>query len=412
MGNDLEMLTLSKNVINLKPSPTLEVKKLADKLRAKGEQTSDFGIGEINPEIETPKELVEGIVDALRSGENHYSPAVGDEELLEAISEDLGRNFNLDYAPSQIVVCPGPKDALFKACLSVLESSAKRNRLIVFAPVYESFDRIPQLITGNPPVVLDTDKNFLPDLNQLEDRLKKDHTIAGVIINSPNNPTGVVYPKSLIKEMASIMRNYEEVVVFSDEVYRTILYDGCQYFSIASEIPNQTLLISGISKELSATGLRLGFVAGPNDVMQLVANVQGNTSSCVHLPTQKGYAKLLREDADLKIRLKIRDQLRKRRDLVLQLFEENMPSIPYVKPEGAFYFFPCFEKYIGKRASDGKIIGSSYELSLYLLEHAHVVTVPGEAFLRHGYLRLAYGVSIENIKKGIPRMAEALTIFD
>lgn len=406
------MLTLSKNVVNIKPSPTLEVKKLADELRDRGEKIYDFGIGEINPEIETPGEFVEGIVSALRSGENHYAPAAGDEELLEAISNDLAKNFDLDYTPSQIVVCPGPKDALFKACLSVLESSAKRNRLIVFAPVYESFDRIPQIITGNPPVVLDTDKNFLPNLNQLEDLLKKDSTIAGVIVNSPNNPTGVVYPESLIKELASILKNHEDVVVLTDDVYRTILYDDCQYFSIASEIPEQTLLISGISKELSATGLRLGFVAGPGDVMKIIANVEGNTSSCVHLPTQKGYAKLLREDADLKIRLKIRDQLRKRRDLLLQLFEENMPSVPFVKPEGAFYLFPCFEKYIGKRTPDGKLIDSTQELSLYLLEQAHVVTVPGEAFLCPGYLRLAYGVSIEIIKEGIPKMAETLTNDD
>lgn len=392
----------------MKPSPTLEVKKLSDRLIFEGEQIYNFGIGEINPEIETPKEFVEGIVSALRSGENHYAPAAGDAELLSAISDDLVRNFNLDYLPSQIVVCPGPKDALFKACLSILDPSVKRNRLIVFEPVYESFDRIPRLITGNPPIILETDNNFLPDLNQLEDTLKKEPAIAGVIINSPNNPTGVVYPKSLIKEMADIMRNYEEVVVFSDEVYRTILYDDCQYFSIAEEIPNQTLLISGISKELSATGLRLGFIAGPSDVMQVIENVQGNTSSCVHLPTQKGYAKLLREDADLKIRLKIRSKLRKRRDVLLQMFEENMPSIPYVKPKGAFYLFPCFEKYIGRRTPDGKLIGGSQELALYLLEYAHIVTIPGEAFLYPGYLRLSYGVSIESIKEGIPKMAEAL----
>ena len=242
----------------------------------------------------------------------------------------------------------------------------------------------------------------------MEDLLKKDQSVAGVVINSPNNPTGALYPEAFIKELSSLLKKYEGVTVLADEVYRTIRYDGKPYTSIAMEIPERTLYLSGISKELSATGLRLGFIAGPSSALEAIANLEGNISSCVHLPTQKGLARFLRKDRDFRIRQEIRDQLMARRDRVVEYFSELVPHATFVKPEGAFYFFPNFQFYLGKKTPKGEILADDRALALYLLEEANVVTIPGSSFHRPGHLRFAYAVSLDTIEEGISRVGEAL----
>ena len=391
----------------IKPSPTLEVKLIADRLRLEGKQIYDFGIGEMNPELPVPHLLKAAISQAVMDDATHYSPEAGDPELLDAIHKDL-RLFGLSYSPSEIVVCPGPKDAVFKICVTMLNPSSRRNRLVTFAPTYESFENLPILLTGKPPIVLQTDTHFLPDPNQLADLLSQDDTVALIVLNSPNNPTGTVYPSSLLRELAEIIGKHEQICVLSDEVYRTVVYDGLEHVSIASYLPNQTLLVGGMSKEVSGTGLRLGFVAGPEAVMRAIANVEGNTSSCVNLPTQKGYAHFLRKDTDLRLRHQIRDALLVRREALMKRFSELVEGAVWECPTGAFYFFPDMHLYCGRRTPKGQFLNTDEELALYLIESANVVTVPGSKFQRPGHLRFAYAVSLETINTGIERLAEAL----
>ena len=391
----------------IKPSPTLEIKSIADRLRQEGKQIYDFGIGEMNPELPVPHLLKAAISQALMDDATHYSPEAGDPELLEAIHADL-RLFGLSYSPSEIVVCPGPKDAVFKICVTMLNPTSRRNRLVTFAPTYESFENLPILLTGKPPIILSTDAHFLPDPNQLADLLNQDDTIALIVLNSPNNPTGTVYPPSLLGELAEVIGRHEQICVLSDEVYRTIVYDGLEHVSIASYLPNQTLLVGGMSKEVSGTGLRLGFIAGPEAMMGAIANVEGNTSSCVNLPTQKGYAHFLRKDADLRLRYQIRDALSIRREALVEGFGELVRDAVWERPSGAFYFFPDMRRYFGRRTPEGQLLNTDDELALYLIESANVVTVPGSRFQRPGHLRFAYAVSLETINTGIERLAEAL----
>ena len=391
----------------IKPSPTLEIKAVADRLRLEGKQLYDFGIGEMNPELPVPHLLKTAISQAVMDDATHYSPAAGDPELLEAIHADL-RLFGLNYSPREIVVCPGPKDAVFKICVTMLNASTRRNRLVTFAPTYESFENLPILLTGKPPVILQTDAHFLPDPNQLADLLNQDDTIALIVLNSPNNPTGTVYPSSLLQELAEVIGKHEQICVLSDEVYRTVVYDGLEHVSIASYLPNQTLIVGGMSKEVSGTGLRLGFIAGPEAVMEAIANVEGNTSSCVNLPTQKGYADFLRKDTDLRLRYQIRDALCVRRETLTRRFGELVKGAVWECPSGAFYFFPDMRAYCGHRTPKGKRLNTDEVLALYLIESANVVTVPGSKFQRPGHLRLAYAVSLETINTGIERLAEAL----
>lgn len=391
----------------IKPSPTLEIKSVADRLRLEGKQIYDFGIGEMNPELPVPHLLKAAIAQAVMDNATHYSPAAGDPELLDAIHADL-RLFGLDYSPAEIVVCPGPKDAFFKICVTMLNPSARRNRLVAFAPTYESYENLPVLLTGKPPIVLQTDAHFLPDPNQLGDLLSQDDTIALIVLNSPNNPTGAVYPLSLLGELAEIIGKHEQICVLSDEVYRTVVYDGIEHVSIASFLPDQTVLVGGMSKEVSGTGLRLGFIAGPEPVMQTVANVEGNISSCVNLPTQKGYAQFLHKDADLRLRYEIRDALCVRRDALIGRFSELVEDALWERPSGAFYFFPDIRCYCGRQTPDGRLLDTDEALALYLIESANVVTVPGSKFQRPGHLRFAYAVSLETIDVGIQRLAAAL----
>ena len=391
----------------IKPSPTLEIKAIADRYRLEGKQIYDFGIGEMNPELPVPHLLKTAISQAVMDDATHYSPAAGDPELLEAIHADL-RLFGFTYTPSEIVVCPGPKDAVFKICITMLNPSSRRNRLVTFAPTYESFENLPILLTGKPPIVLQTDAHFLPDPNQLADLLGQDDTIALIVLNSPNNPTGTVYPPSLLQELAEVIGEHEQICVLSDEVYRTIVYDGFEHVSIASYLPNQTLIVGGMSKEVSGTGLRLGFIAGPEAVMGTIANVEGNTSSCVNLPTQKGYADFLRKDADLRLRYQLRDALCVRREALTRRFSELVKDALWDRPSGAFYFFPDMRAYCGHRTPKGKLLNTDEALALYLIENANVVTVPGSKFQRPGHLRFAYAVSLQTINTGIEQLAKAL----
>jgi len=285
------------------PSPTMGIKLLADDMKQKGAVVYDFGVGEMNPEIPLPTAFYNGLVHALQNKDTHYCPSGGDLSLRTVLSEDLKRNFDLEYSPSQIVITPGPKDALFRAALAVMDPFAIRNRGVCFAPVYESFTAMPYLLTGKQAFVIPTDKDFLPDFNAFTELLKKNHEhIAFIIINSPNNPSGTVYSKEVLHRLADIIKQYPEIALISDEVYRTIRYDNEKPFSIASLLPNQTLLVGGISKEVSGTGLRIGFVAAPAKVAKAVEVLVGHFTACVNLPVQKAYATFLQEDKDMKIR--------------------------------------------------------------------------------------------------------------
>ena len=388
-------------------SPTLAIKALAEQLRNSGKAIYDFGIGEMNPEVQIPAVLKTGIIDALQEDATHYSPAAGDQDLRSAISDDLGY-FQQPYSPEQIAICPGPKDAFFKACLAILNPQARRHRLLAFAPVYEAYYNIPQLLTGKAPILLPTDEQMYPEPDRLSRELAADDSIAVVVINSPNNPSGAVYPAKLLQEIAEVVSKYPDIWILSDDVYRTIIYNAIDYQSIATYLPEQTLLIGGASKEASGTGLRLGFVAGPDGAVDTIANINGNTSSCVNLPTQKGYARFLRSDSNFQERSRIRDQLARRQLRLLETFKTAAPEAKWHPPEGAFYFYPNMEAYLGRKTPQGERLDSDESLATYLLYQAGVVTIPGSKFFRSGHLRFAYAVSENVIVAGMKSLAAAL----
>ena len=390
------------------PSPTLKSRSIAQQLKRQDKTVYDFGIGEMNPEIPVPPLLVEAMIEAIQNGAMHYSPAAGDSKLLDAISADM-EVFGLRYDPEQIVVCPGPKDAIFKVCLSLLNPRAQRRRLLVFPPIYESYRSGSILLTGEPPIFVETDAHFFPDPHRLAEVLDRDSSVALITLNSPNNPTGAVYPLELLEELAEVIARHPQVAVLSDEVYRTILYDGTPHYSLASILPQQTLLLGGMSQR----GFRYrssasGYVAGPVSLVKTIVKVEGNVSSCVHLPTQKGYAHFLNRDRTLSQRFAIRDQLKERRDLLLKNFQIDVPEALWTAPKGAFYFFPDMRPYLGRWTPAGDPLRDDEDLFLYLSREVGVVTVPGSRFGRAGHLRLSYAVNPNDICDGIREMGRAL----
>jgi len=215
-------------------------------------------------------------------------------------------NFNLKISKEEIVIYPGPKPALWAVLSVLLDPQIERNRVVACAPTYESFIALPQLTTGNPCIILDTDENCLPNVSKFEEVLSSRTDIACVIINSPNNPSAVVYSIELMKELTDVIKKYPHIAIISDEVYRTILFDNSPYSSPAHFLPNQTIIIGGISKELAGTGLRLGFAAGPKNVIQAMSKLSACTFSCVNLPLQEGYKNFLIHDKNMFERKKLK----------------------------------------------------------------------------------------------------------
>jgi len=293
--------------------------------------------------------------------------------------------------------------------------STSRNRVIAFAPVYESFTAIPFLLTGQPTILLPTTDEFMPELEELEKILQEDQKyckkIGAIILNSPNNPSGAVYSQKVIKEIADIMVKYPEVAILSDEVYRTINYTEEDHFSIYKYLPDQTIISGGISKEVSGTGLRLGFLIAAPHIVKGLIKLQGNTSSCACLPIERGFAHFLEIDKDMKIRKNILNILKQKREIILNELKTNeaFKDCIWTPPKGAFYFFPKVTKYFGRKTENGIIIRNDQDLAIYILKSFGVVTIPGSKFEKHGYLRIAFAASPnDRIKEGINRIGKAL----
>lgn len=305
--------------------------------------------------------------------------------------------------------------------MALLNPLQTRNRIITFSPKFESFENLPIMLTGQPAISIDSvGDTFLPDLSQLEALLSNPQTcdtIATIIVNSPNNPTGTVYPESWLREFARIVGQHPEIAILSDEVYRTVIYDDSfrgpqNYLSLSKLLPSQTLVIGGISKEVSGTGLRLGWVCGPESIIRAIENLHGNATSCVNLPLQMGFADFLEqgEIENFSERMNAREELRKRRDALIQAFSTLEPLNKCKgwekesAPQGAFYFFPDVRYFLS-----GTEIRTDEELAVYLLNKAGVVTLPGTKFGRPGFLRLAYARDLSTIQEGLLRMNEALS---
>jgi len=391
---------LSHRARAIKPSPTLTVSALAKQMKAEGKDVINFGVGE--PDFNTPDYIKEAAKQALDDNFTRYTAAAGIPELRNAIVEKLRVDNGLDYSADQILVSPGAKASIIHILLAICDP---RDEVVIPSPYWVSYTSQVEMVDGHP-ILLPTNMstNFKITAKQLEEALNSLSNPKALILNSPNNPTGSVYSEEDLLGIAEVCAK-NDIFIISDEIYEKLIYDGEKHVSIASlspEVKEKTIVINGVSKAYAMTGWRLGYAAGPLEVIKYASRIQSHTTSNVNSMTQKAALVALRED-DGSIE-RMRQQFEKRRNFLV----EGLNSIPNIKctlPKGAFYAMPDISFYL---QNNSKNITSSADLCTYILKNNLVAIVPGSAFGANNYVRFSYANSMENIEAGLQRFADGL----
>ena len=391
---------LAERTKKIKPSPTLAVDSKAKEMKAKGFDVVNFGVGE--PDFDTPEHIKEAAIKAIKDGFTKYTPVGGIDELKEAIIEKLEKDNKIKYEKENILVSCGAKHSLYNIAQALFSPG---DEVIIPAPYWVSYpDQI--LLNDATPVILETyeEDNFMLRPELLKEKITT--KTKAIIINSPSNPTGFIYNEKVLQEIAEIaLKN--NIYIISDEIYEKLIYDGMRHISIASfseEIKERTIVVNGLSKSHSMTGWRIGYAAGPADIIKAMTNLQSQSTSNPTSIAQKAAVAALKGPQNCVEEM--RKEFEKRRNYIVNELN-NIPGISCKMPQGAFYVFPNVKQILGKKIESVEI-KSSMDLSIYLLEKAQVALVPGSAFGAEGYIRISYATSMENLSKGIERIRNSL----
>lgn len=392
--------SLSKKGLSIEPSVTLAIDAKAKSMISSGENVISFSIGE--PDFNTPKNIREAGIEAIEKGITKYTPASGTLELRKSICKKFKDDNNLDYSPSQIVVSNGGKHSIYNALMAILNPL---DEVIFSIPYWVSYPELVSIAGGKPVMIKTKEQNGFKFSPEDLDKVKTDKTKA-IIINSPNNPTGSVYTKEELSDIAKwAVKN--DVFVISDELYEKLVYDGEEHISIASlndEIKNLTIVINGMSKAYSMTGWRIGYAAANQDIATIMSNLQSHTTSNPCSISQYASVEGLTGPQDSLEEM--RKEFNSRRLKMTKLVNE-IKGITCNTPKGAFYVMMNCSEYIGKEIAGVKI-NSSVDFSDLLLERCNVAVVPGLAFGDDNYVRLSYATSMDNIEEGIKRIKNLL----
>ncbi len=391
---------LSKKGLSIEPSVTLEITAKAAALRAAGENVISFSVGE--PDFNTPENIQDAGVEAIRKGVTKYTAASGTPELKEAICKKLKVENGLEYKPSNIIISNGGKHSIYNALLAILNPE---DEVIFSTPYWVSYPDLVR-IAGGVPVIIPTTEEKEFKFNSADlDQFKTNRTKA-VILNSPSNPTGTVYTKEELQDIADwAVKN--NVFIISDELYEKLVYDGEEHVSIASlgdDIKRLTILINGMSKAYAMTGWRIGYAAAEQEITKVMSNVQSHTTSNPSSVSQ--YASVVGLSGDQSSIAAMRDEFDKRRLRMVELIN-GINGLSCLKPKGAFYVMLNYSQYIGKEV-EGMKINDSVDFTTLLLEKCKVAVVPGKAFGDDKYVRLSYATSMENIENGLERVKNLL----
>lgn len=394
------MEDVSVRVSNLAISQTLAMSQKSRDLQAKGFDIINLSIGE--PDFNTPDHVKEAAIKAINENYTHYSPVPGYPVLLEAISNKLKRENNLDYAKDQIVVSNGAKHSLANVLLSLVNNG---DEVIIPAPYWVSYVELVKLAEGKSIIIetnIDNDFKITPE--QLKNAINAKTKV--LFLCSPSNPTGSLYSKDELKAIAEVIANADhDIYIISDEIYEHINFES-KHESIAQFdfIRDKVIIVNGVSKAYAMTGWRIGYIAAPKWIAKACTKIQGQVTSGASSISQMASVAALNTESNCIVDMV--EAFKRRRDLVVEL----MKSIEGLKnniPKGAFYLFPEASSYFGK--SDGETtINNSTDLSMYILEKAHVATVSGSAFGSPNYLRFSYATSDDKLIEAIKRMKIAL----
>lgn len=393
------MLQISQRINSLAASATLAMSQRSNELRAAGVDVINLSVGE--PDFNTPDFIKEAAKKAIDDNFSFYSPVPGYMSLRKAIAANLKATEGVDFAPEQIVVSGGAKQALCNVILSTINPG---DEVVIPTPAWVSYVEMVKLaegVTVEVPATIEQDFKITP--RQLRDAITPRTKM--VLFCSPSNPTGSVYSREELQQLVEVLKDYPDILVLSDEIYRHINFTG-SYTSMATfpELEGRVVVINGVSKAYAMTGWRIGFCAAPLPIAKACTKLQGQYTSGASSIAQKAAEAAYTGPQDCVEEM--RQAFERRRDLVVEL-AKAIPGIRVNKPQGAFYLFPDVSSFIGKRCGD-RVISSSGDVAMYLLDVAHVATVDGAAFCLPGYIRLSYATSDDLIREAMRRIGEAL----
>lgn len=395
------MNPISRRALHCAPSPTLAITAKANQLKADGHDVLGFGAGE--PDFDTPQHIKDAAIEALAKGKTKYTPSAGIPELRQAICEKLKADNGLDYAPANVIVSCGGKHTLYNIFQAMVDAG---DEVVIPAPYWVSYPEQVKLAEGTPVILETTDATgFAPTVEQLKAAITPKTKL--VILNSPSNPTGAMWPRATIEALAELALQHNFFIV-SDEIYEKLVYDNNEFISIASlgpEIKKRTFTVNGMSKAYSMTGWRLGYVAAEAQYVSAMNRLQDqSTSNPTSIAQWAGLAALTGPQAFLE---EWRAEFAERRQRIVAGLNA-IPGISCLMPEGAFYVFPNISALLGKQTPSGKRLENGDDLADYLLNDHLVAVVPGSGFGAPNYMRLSYATSRTTIERGVARISEAV----
>ena len=392
-------MKLSKRENMISPSITLEITAKAKKLRESGVNVISFGVGE--PDFNTPLNVIEEAYKAMLEGKTKYTEVAGIKKLREEICKKFKKDNGLDYSIDRVIVSNGAKQCLFNSFMAILDDE---DEVIVPKPYWVSYPELIKL-SGGVPIYSDSSEKegFKYNIKDLESKVTE--KTKAIIINSPNNPTGTIYTKKELLEIAKFCEKYS-LIIISDEIYEKLVYDNEKHISIASLTDyayNNTIVINGLSKSSAMTGWRIGYAACKDiEVIKLMTSIQSHTTSNVNSIAQYAAIEAIKNSKkDLENMVKEFDSRRKY--MIKRL--DSIDSIKYIIPKGAFYVMVNIKDLFGKKINN-RLVEDSLSFSKELLEEEKVAVIPGVGFGVSDYIRLSYATSKENIKEGMDRIEE------
>ena len=391
------MSIISNNLNKIKPSPTIAVTQKARELKAAGKDVIGLGAGE--PDFDTPDNIKEAAIKAIRDGDTKYTAVDGTPVLKKAIVNKFKRENNLDYDLDQITVGAGGKHVIYNAMMATLNEG---DEVIVPAPYWVSYPDM-VLLAGGTPIILECDEKqgFKLSPSELDKAITP--KTKWIILNSPSNPTGACYSESDILELSKILIKHSHVYILSDDIYEHVVYEGFKFFTIAQikELKDRVLTMNGVSKAYSMTGWRIGYAAGPKDIIKAIAKIQSQSTTNPSSISQAAAVEALNGKQDfIKERAK---SFQERRDFVVSSLNQ-IEGIECLNPDGAFYVFPSCKALIGKKDPNGNVINNDTDFVKSLLEHSGIAVVQGSAFGLEGFFRISYATSMENLKKALEKI--------
>ena len=387
------MSIVSNNLKRIKPSPTIAVTTKAREMRAAGKDVIGLGAGE--PDFDTPDNIKEAAIEAIKKGDTKYTAVDGTPALKKAIVEKFKRENNLDYTTEQITVGTGGKQVLYNTFMATLN---KGDEVIIPAPFWVSYPDMVLLAGGKPKIIKCDEKDgFKLTASKLKKTINK--KTKWIILNSPSNPTGAGYTKNEIEELGKVLLKNKKVFILSDDIYEHIKYDNFNFFTIAQipKLKERTLTMNGVSKSYAMTGWRIGYAAGPKEIITAIRKIQSQSTSnpssisqAAAVEALNGQQNFINERADA---------FKKRRDFVVKSLN-NIKGINCLTPNGAFYVFPSCKGLIGKKTK----IKNDTDFVQKLLEKQNVAVVQGSAFGLDGYFRISYATSMKKLKIAMKRI--------